>query len=79
MSRLVLDTESDGLLKNATKVHCIGIKDISYPDEPTEAFNDNPSSDCGYIDSGLERLYEADELIGHNISGHDLPVLEKNL
>jgi DNA polymerase-1 len=77
LSRLVLDTESDGLLKNTTKVHCIGIKDISYPDEPTEAFNDNPSSDCGHIDSGLERLYEADELIGHNISGHDLPVLEK--
>lgn len=69
MSRLLFDTESNGFLSNATKLHCIGITDIS-----TGAYQ-------GYrpdqLAQALARLADADELIGHNIQRHDIPLLQK--
>jgi DNA polymerase-1 len=65
--RVVFDLEADGLLKDVTKVHCIGIKDVA---------TGNTHSTQAIVEA-LDILYTADELIGHNISGYDLPVLEK--
>lgn len=69
--RFIFDIETDGL--DATKVHCLWIKDADngktwdYADQP----NHRPISD------GLARLMEADVLIGHNIIKYDLPQLTK--
>lgn len=69
MSRLVFDLEADGLLKDVTKVHCVGSYDLG----TKEKFARSAPS----IIDGLNHLYQADELIGHNILGYDLPVLKK--
>jgi hypothetical protein len=66
--RLIFDPESDGLY-NATKVHCVVVADLDGDriDEygPTE------------IPAALERLAQADVLIGHNILNFDLPLLRR--
>lgn len=65
--RLLFDTESDGLLETATKIHCGAAVDV----------------DTGYcadwtdIGSTLSAFDKADTLIGHNILRHDLPLLKK--
>jgi DNA polymerase I len=67
--RLIFDTESDGLLAAATKVHCIGIIDV----DTGEEFDYGPDA----LKSALDHLSRAQELIGHNIMRHDLPLLAK--
>ena len=64
--RLVFDIETDDL--NATKVWCIVAKDI----DSDQVYTYGPSQ----IDEGCELLSDADELIGHNIIGFDIPVLK---
>ena len=67
--RYVWDLETDGLLDDVTKVHCLVLKDI----------------DSGIIHSfkgddwldGVKLLEEADMIIGHNIIRYDIPVVEK--
>lgn len=66
--RYVFDIETDGLIDEVTKVHCLILKDIdtkeiiSYTDDWKE---------------GIKRLEEADLIIGHNIIKYDIPVLQK--
>lgn len=67
VSRLLFDLETDGLLHNATKIHCIGIVDV---DTGEERF----STDIG---DAVDALQQADEIIGHNILRFDVPVLKK--
>ncbi len=69
MTRLAFDLETDGLLRDVTKVHCIVITDV---DTGVSSLFD-PTN----IEGALEPLYNADEIIGHNIIGYDLPVLKK--
>lgn len=61
--RLVFDIETDGLLEQVTKVHCIVAYDLD-----TETM---------YPEATLAMLEEADELIGHNIITYDIPALQK--
>ena len=64
--KIIFDIETDDL--NATKVWCIVAKEVdgkSYKFTPDE------------IEDGIKLLEQADTLIGHNIIGFDLPVLEK--
>ncbi len=68
MSYAVFDIEADGFLEDVTKVHCICIED-SYGVKPTAT----PS----HIKTALKRLDTYDTIIGHNIIGYDLAVLEK--
>jgi len=65
--RLIFDIETDGI--EASKVHCIVAKDA---DDITiyQFANDR-------LDEGVQFLLDADELIGHNIMGYDLPVLDQ--
>ena len=67
--RLAFDIETDGLLDELTKVHCIAISnldiDSTYTYKPDE------------LDKALIHLDTADELYGHNIIDFDLPALEK--
>jgi len=69
MSAIVFDIEADGLLNEATKIHCLCYHDLergtnhvltSYPDI-------------------IALLRNTDVLIGHNIIRYDIPLLEKLL
>ncbi len=67
--RLVFDIETNGLLENLTKVHCIEVKDI---DNGTEL-----SFTPEHIEAALPILENAKELIGHNVLKFDIPSLQK--
>lgn len=70
MTKLVFDSEGNGLYHECTKLWCIVSKDIDYP-------KDVQYSQPDEIEAGLDRLYEADTIIGHFILGYDLPVFRK--
>lgn len=68
----IADTESDGLLDEATKLWCIaGVYYDSYEHEDATLFG--PDS----ISAGLDWLWDCDVLVGHNWIKHDLPLLKK--
>lgn len=67
--RAVYDVEANGLYKEATKLWCIVLKDI----DTSEVFKYRPDE----ILEGLEHLYSFKLLVGHNICGYDLPVVER--
>jgi len=69
MSSLVFDIEADNLLDYATRIWCIVTKDI----ETQEVKQYHGSS----IQAGVESLLGAGLIIGHNIIGYDIPLLEK--
>ncbi|MGM5019237.1 DNA polymerase [Tardiphaga sp. 367_B4_N1_1] len=67
--RLLFDTESNGFVANATKIHCSGRINV----ETGEKAGYRPHQ----IKEAVEELDSADELIGHNIIRHDIPLLTK--
>ena len=81
---VVFDLETNGLLNDATRIHCISL--YWQKDDRTESFNDEPYTDnpkdlpmgASYsITSGVSALEVADVLIGHNIIGFDIPIIKK--
>ena len=64
--RLVFDIETDGLLEEVSKVHCIIIKNL----DTNEVINLK-------LNKAMELLAAADVIIGHNIIKYDIPVLQK--
>jgi hypothetical protein len=86
---LVFDLETNGLLHDATRIHCAALHWVK--DNRTEAFNDEgyakevSGADKKYLPMGsnysittfLGWLETADYLIGHNIIGFDLPIIKK--
>ena len=64
--KMIFDIETDDL--NATKVWCLVAKELN---GKIHKFGHNQ------IQDGLDLLSTADALIGHNIIGFDLPVLER--
>ena len=71
---LVFDLETNGLLRDLTRIHCISIYD-SETDE-VQSFNDEFNNQYS-ITEGLSRLDSADWLIGHNIVGFDIPAIQQ--
>lgn len=71
MQRLLFDTESNGFVKNATKVHCIAAVDV----DTRETWDFRPHE----LGAACELLAKADVLIGQNIQRHDLPLMAKLL
>ncbi|MQB00678.1 MAG: DNA polymerase [Actinobacteria bacterium] len=67
MTRLVFDLETNGLLPGVDKIHSIVLKD---PDTGVVCSFSGPG-----VDQGVHMLTEADEIIGHNVIGYDIPVL----
>ena len=65
--KLVFDIETDGL--DASKIWCIVAKDL----ETNKVHSFNPDQ----IKEGLELLAKAELLVGHNILGFDIPIIEK--
>ena len=66
MSRYCFDIETDNLLEECTKVHCIVLKDIDTEKVLTLS-----------VDEAIDKLTNAKLIIGHNIIKFDIPVLEK--
>ena len=75
MSALVFDIEATGLLRCGSFPHCIVTRDLDNPSVPL-VYDDCVFGDWS-IDHGLEHLADADVLIGHNIAGYDIPLLEE--
>ena len=69
MSSLVFDIETDDL--NATKIWCISTCDVN-TEELNSYYGDS-------LQEGLRVLESADKLIGHNIIGFDIPVINSLL
>ena len=65
--RLVFDLESDGLLADATKVHCVGGTGLD--DDSVDEFGPEQ------IPAALEYLTQAAAVIGHNALTFDVPLL----
>ena len=85
---IVFDLETNGLLNDATRIHCVALNWCS--DDRTETFNDEAYGDGSYdikedapmggnyaIHTGLQWLETADTLVGHNIVGFDLPIIKR--
>ena len=70
---LVFDLESDGLLDDVTKIHCLVIYDSET--DQTTIYNDQGNQEP--LSRGIQRLEDADVLVGHNIIGYDIPVIKK--
>ena len=64
---LVFDIETDDL--KATKIHCIVAQDA----DTKEIYKFPPDK----LDKGYALLESADKLVGHNIIGFDIPMVEK--
>ncbi len=80
---IILDLESNGLLNNASRIHCIA---LHYCDNDlTEAFNDEKYSNLAKelpmgnrsLTTGITSIEIADAVVGHNIIGFDLPLIKR--
>ena len=71
--KLLFDIETNGLPRQGLDhIHCVVVKDIDT--EEVFRFNDTGNSDS--IPNAITLLQEADVLIGHNIVGFDIPVIQ---
>ena len=66
---LVFDCETNGLYDQVSTIHCVVIYDINRQ----QTFTYGPDS----IDDAIAHLATAHCLIGHNVIGYDIPVLQK--
>ena len=81
---VVFDLETNGLLHDATRIHCIT---LHWPDlDHTESFNDEPYAESTKdipmasnhsITTAISWIEVADIIVGHNIIGFDLPIIKK--
>ena len=65
--QVIFDIEADGL--TPTKIWCIVAKDLN--ESSPRTFGPDQ------LEEGIEYLQSVDTLIGHNIIGYDIPVIEK--
>lgn len=70
---LIFDLETNGLLHDVTRIHCLGIYDTET--NQTLVYNDQGNEEP--LSRGLQRLEDADQIVGHNIINYDLPVIRK--
>jgi DNA polymerase I-like protein with 3'-5' exonuclease and polymerase domains len=70
--RLVFDIETNGLLRQLDKIHCL----VAYDLDSETLFSCCAQEGFLSIEYGLDLLKKADELIGHNIIGFDLPAIK---
>jgi len=79
MRQLVIDTESDGLVDEATQFHCIVAKDISTKGRYEFYGDETVVGHHGSITCGVDYAFTPGDVlpIGHNLIGHDIPLVEK--
>tara|TARA_R110002050_G_scaffold62602_6_gene137398 strand:- start:592 stop:2343 length:1752 start_codon:yes stop_codon:yes gene_type:complete len=67
--RIIFDLESNGLLEALDTIHCIAYVDLDTKDKEIQVSTG--------IESVLELLEDANEIIGHNIVRFDIPAIQK--
>ena len=67
--KLIIDVETNGFLDKLDKIHCVVFKDI----DTNLIYSYNPDN----LEDALELLKKATLLIGHNITGFDIPAIKK--
>jgi hypothetical protein len=74
---LVFDLEANGLLHDATKIHCIAIYDSET--KKTTSYNDEcPGKGMSSpVVRAIQFIEQADYIVGHNIIAYDLPVIRR--
>ena len=85
---IVFDLETNGLLHDATRIHCLALH--WQEENQTETFNDEPYGDGSYsikedapmagsysITTAISWLETADALVGHNILAFDIPIIKR--
>ena len=84
MGPIIFDLETNGLLNDATRIHCLALHWCK--EDITESYNNEkytvkpkelPMATGHYIHTALQWLETADVLIGHNIVGFDIPIIRK--
>ena len=70
---LIFDIESNGLLHDVTRIHCICI----YDTETKQTLVYNDEGDTEPLTRGIQRLEDAELIVGHNIINYDIPVIRK--
>lgn len=69
MSTYVFDCETNGLLDELDRVHCLVLKDV----DSSEVFSFEPHE----VEEGVRMLLDAEAIIAHNAIGFDIPALQK--
>ena len=72
-TELLFDLESTGLLREGSTIHCIVMRNMDNVEE-AEVFDYKPER---ALIQGVKALERADVLIGHNIIGYDIPLLQE--
>ena len=72
-TELLFDIESTGLLRKGSTIHCIVMRNMDNVEE-AEVFDYKPER---AVIQGVKLLEKADTLIGHNIAGYDIPLLQE--
>lgn len=70
---LIFDLEANGLVHDVTRIHCLGIYDTET--KQTLVYNDEGNTEP--LTRGIQRLEDADVIVGHNIINYDLAVIRK--
>jgi len=70
---LIFDIEANGLLHDVTCIHCLGIYDTET--DQTLVYNDEGNTEP--LTRGIQRLEDANQIVGHNIINYDIPVIRK--
>ena len=70
---VIIDLETNGLLKNTSAIHCIAIHFVE--ENETISYNDQQLSNP--VVRAAQYIEQADRIIGHNIIGFDLPIIKK--
>jgi hypothetical protein len=73
VNNLIFDIETDGMLDDATRIHCIAMQ--VHGKKSIDVYRNNHAENN--IEEGLKRLQQAPCVAGHNILEYDLPVLKK--
>jgi len=73
MTTLIFDLETNGLLNDLTCIHCLVIYDLEA--DQTLCYNDQGNKEP--VVRGIERLEDADTIVGHNIINYDIPAISK--
>jgi DNA polymerase III epsilon subunit-like protein len=76
MDVIVWDVEANGLTRDVSQIHCIVIQDLNT--QEVKRYHDYwalPQE--GTLQEGIDRVANADCIIGHNIAGYDRDVLKR--
>ena len=72
---LVFDLETNGLLNDATQIHCVAIYDTE-TDETTVYNDECPGQGMSNpVHRALQHLEDSDCIVGHNILSFDIPLI----